>query len=60
MAMTKLESKRIVFLTLAIGYLVLTIIQMITKVEVPSSFTALVGYIIGHYFGFDDGGVRKE
>jgi hypothetical protein len=60
MNISKLESKRIVFIVLSIGYLILTIIEMITDVSVPSAFSALVGGVIGHYFGYDNGVRNKE
>jgi hypothetical protein len=60
MIFNKLATKRIVFISFTIGYLMLTIIEMITDVSVPSAFTALVSGVVGHYFGFDNGVKSKE
>lgn len=49
--MKNIETRKTIALGLALAYIIFTGISMITKVEVPQPFVALVGLVVGSYYG---------
>lgn len=49
--MKKIETRKTIALVMSIAYILFTAYALITGKNVPDTFIAIVGSIIGYYFG---------